>query len=394
MSDKQEETGRSVRAGFFEKLPDWHVELRSETRAVSVRIGQGTQIMGLSMAILVAGFVGLGATTAADREAREDAVTSREMARMAAQVEALKVDSAALKGQVLTTAERIEARQRFLDALLAGKARGPELVGLLPPAGRARLSGQAAEVAGVLAPFAALEAKQLALVDKASATAETRLRDADTILRRLGLNQSRFIAQSSPRMALGGPFVPARGETAASGTGTPGPDPRFAELYVNWQRVAQLEEAMAAIPAFMPVENATATSGYGFRYDPFSGRGAMHAGIDLAGRHGETVRASAAGRVVRAERFGAYGLAVDVDHGHGIMTRYAHLSRIDVAPGDQVSVGERIGGMGSTGRSTGTHLHFEIRIDGQAVNPRPYLDASAYVLAMRDRAGPEVAGSR
>jgi murein DD-endopeptidase MepM/ murein hydrolase activator NlpD len=391
MNDKQEEAGKQPRAGLFDRLPDWHLELRSESRAVQMRIGKGTQIMGLGIAVLVAGFVGLGATSVVDREAQEDAVTAREMARMAAQVEALKVDSAALKGQVQTTAERIEARQRFLDALLSGKARGPELAGLLPPAGRARLSGQAAEVAGVLAPFAALEARQLALVDKASATAETRLRDADAILRRLGLSQSRFIAQSSLRTGLGGPFVPARDSL---GTGAQGPDPRFAELYMNWQRVAQLEEAMAAIPAFRPVENATPTSGYGFRYDPFSGRGAMHAGIDLAGRHGEPVRASAAGRVVRAERFGAYGLAVDVDHGHGIMTRYAHLSRIDVAPGDEVSAGDRIGGMGSTGRSTGTHLHFEVRIDGQPVNPRPYLDTASYVLAMRERAGPELDGAR
>jgi murein DD-endopeptidase MepM/ murein hydrolase activator NlpD len=393
MVNGQEKAGDGMWAGFFRKWPEWHLELRSDAGSVTVRVGTGTQIMGLAAAVLVTGFIGLGATSVADREASEDAANAREMARMAAQVEALKADRAALRGHVLTTAERIEARQRFLDALLSGKARGPELAGLLPPAGRARLSGQAAEVAGVLAPFAALEAKQLALVDRAAATAETRLRDADAVLRRLGLNQSRFIAQSSPRTGLGGPFVPLG--AGREGTEAQGADPRFAELYVNWQRVAQLQEAMAAIPAFVPVENATPTSGYGFRYDPFSGRGAMHAGIDLAGRHGEPVRASAAGRVVRAERFGAYGLAVDIDHGHGIMTRYAHLSRIDVRAGDRVAMGERIGGMGSTGRSTGTHLHYEVRIDGEAVNPRPYLDSAGYVLAMRGtRPGPELSASR
>jgi murein DD-endopeptidase MepM/ murein hydrolase activator NlpD len=393
MTNNREETGRRMPAGLFGTLPEWHLELRSATRTIQFKVGTGMQIMGLALSVLVAGFVGLGATSAVERESREERATAREMARMAAQVEALKADRAALKGQVLTAAERIEARQRFLDALLSGRARGPELAGLLPPAGRARLSGQAAEVAGVLAPFRELEARQLELVNKASATAETRLRDADAFLRRLGLHQGRFLAQSSPLGGLGGPFVPAAG--TLSGAGGEGPDPRFAELYVNWQRLAQLEAAMAAIPVFRPVDNSIFTSGYGFRYDPFSGRGAMHAGIDLAGRHGEPVRASAEGRVVRAERFGAYGLAVDIDHGHGILTRYAHLSRIDVAVGDRVSVGERIGGMGSTGRSTGTHLHFEVRIDGQPVNPRPFLDAAGYVLAMREnRSGPDAVGSR
>ncbi|MFQ3595020.1 MAG: M23 family metallopeptidase, partial [Sphingomonadaceae bacterium] len=293
--------------------------------------------MALSFAALAASFVGLSAASmlsdadAAEREARA------QMARMAAQVEALKADSVALKGQVRTTAERIEARQKFLDALLTGKASGLELAGLVPPAGRARLSGTAAQEAGVLAPFAELEAQQLALVDKAAATAETRLRDAQALLRRLGLDQSRFLAQSSARTGLGGPFVPASDKLA--GGEAQGADPRFAELYVSWQRVSQLEEAIAAIPTFAPASNATYTSGYGFRYDPFSGRGAMHAGIDMAGAHGEPIRASAKGRVVRAERFGAYGLCVDVDHGHGILTRYAHLSRIDVKVGDRVNAG-------------------------------------------------------
>jgi murein DD-endopeptidase MepM/ murein hydrolase activator NlpD len=390
MQDMRANAPRGWAQRLKQLLPEWHMELRSSDRTLQLRIGTGTQIMALSFAALAASFVGLSTAAvvsdadAADREARA------QMARMAAQVEALKADSAALKGQVLTTAERIEARQKFLDALLTGKATGPELAGLVPPAGRARLTGAAAQEAGVLAPFADLEAQQLALVDRAAATAETRLKDAQALLRRLGLDQSRFLAQSSSRTGLGGPFVPAAGNLA--GTEAQGADPRFAELYINWQRVSQLEEAMAAIPTFLPAANFTFTSGYGFRYDPFSGRGAMHAGIDMAGAHGEPIRASARGRVVRAERFGAYGLCVDIVHGHGILTRYALMSSLNVKVGDRVKAGDRIGGMGSTGRSTGTHLHFEVRVDGEPVNPRPFLEASSYVLAMRDnRPGPSSA---
>ncbi|WP_448578223.1 M23 family metallopeptidase [Thermaurantiacus sp.] len=366
-------------------LPEWHLELRTSGRSVQLRIGAGTQIMAMSVAVLVAGFVGLGTANVVSDELREDQAARTQMARMAAQVEALKADSEALQGQVKTTAERIEARQRFLDALLSGSVRNRDLAELLPPAGRGRLSEAAAKEAGVLAPFARLEAQQLALVDKASATAETRLRDMQTLLRRLGLDQSRFLAQSSPRQAgglgLGGPLIPM------GGNGAGGADPRFAELYVNWQRLSQLEEAMASIPAFRPVERYTLTSGYGFRYDPFTGGGAQHAGLDMAGTHGEPIRATAAGRVVRAERFGAYGLAIDIDHGRGIMTRYAHLSRMDVRVGDEVAIGQKIGAMGSTGRSTGTHLHYEIRVDGRPVNPRPFLDAANYILAMQQGPG-------
>jgi murein DD-endopeptidase MepM/ murein hydrolase activator NlpD len=309
---------------------------------------------------------------------------------MAAQVQALKADTAALKGTVATTAERIEARQQFLDALLTGRAKGNELAGLLPRSAR-RVSAEAAANAGVLAPFAALEQKQLALVDKAAATAETRIKDAEALIGRLGLSPGRFMAQSFARTAgsftrtgLGGPFVPAT-------DGAAGADPKFAELFVNWQRVEQLEDAMASLPSFVPAKSYTLTSSYGFRYDPFHGRGAQHAGLDMAGAHGEPIYAAAAGRVVRAERYGAYGNTVDIDHGRGILTRYAHLSSISVSVGDRVDMGQRIAGMGSTGRSTGTHLHYEVRIDGQPVNPRPFIESSRYLLAyQQDRMGPEL----
>lgn len=360
-------------------LPEWHLELRTHGRSHQVRIGTGAQLMGLGTAVLVAGFVGLGASSVATDKA-EDQAQRLQMARMAAQVQALKADTAELQGQVLTTAQRIEARQKFLDALLTGKATGKDLAELLPRnSGRTRLSDAQAREAGVLAPFARLEAQQLALVDKASATAETRLRDAQTLLRRLGLDSSRFLAQSVAPLGQGGPLVPAGGSFAGEG----GTDPRYVELYVNWQRLAHLEDAMSAIPAFVPVANYTLTSGFGVRWDPFTGGRANHAGLDMAGSHGEPIMASAPGRVVRAERFGAYGLTVDIDHGKGITTRYAHLSRIQVAVGDRVTMGQRIGAMGSTGRSTGTHLHYEIRVDGEPVNPRPFVESAGYILAMQ-----------
>jgi murein DD-endopeptidase MepM/ murein hydrolase activator NlpD len=373
------------------RFPERRIHLESSSGRRSVSIGTREQLMGLATAAMIAGWLGAATVSGIDAEQAADRKAEADLARMSAQVQALKADTEALKGSVATTAERIEARQKFLDALLTGRARGSELAGLLPRQKRA-ISAEAAATAGVLAPFAALEQKQLALVDKAAATAETRLRDAEAIIGRLGLNPGRFVAQSAGslvsarfgRTGLGGPFVPA-GDTA-------GADPRYTELYVNWQRVEQLEDAMAALPSYVPAKSYTLTSGFGFRYDPFHGRGAQHGGLDMAGAHGEPIYAAAAGRVIRAERFGAYGNTVDIDHGRGIMTRYAHLSSFKVQVGDRVAMGQKIAGMGSTGRSTGTHLHYEIRIDGQPVNPRPFVEASSYLLGLRKEPfGPRLA---
>jgi murein DD-endopeptidase MepM/ murein hydrolase activator NlpD len=127
----------------------------------------------------------------------------------------------------------------------------------------------------------------------------------------------------------------------------------------------------------------------------------MHRGVDLAGPVGEDIYAAADGVVVAAGyHSGGYGRFIEIDHGAGIVTRYGHLSRIGVRKGDAVKRGEDIGGMGSTGRSTGSHLHYEVLIDGDQVNPMPFLEASDYVLAVQDRAsatalgGPEERAAR
>lgn len=368
-------------------LPERRIEILSDTGQRTIRIGTREQLMGIASAAMIAGWLTLGTVNIVATDNNADERTQAELARMAAQVQALKADTAVLKGAVATTAERIEARQHFLDNLLTGRLKSSDLADLLPR-NNSKLSATAAAAQGVLAPFAALEQKQIALMDRAAATAETRLRDAEALIGRLGLNPSRFVAQSvgnlgGGRHSMGGPFI-----EAPEGSGT---DPRFAELFVSWQRVEQIEGAMASLPAFVPARSYTLTSNFGFRYDPFHGRSASHGGLDLAGAHGEPIYAAADGKVVRAGRFGAYGNAIDIDHGRGIITRYAHLSKVRTKVGERVKMGERIGDMGSTGRSTGTHLHYEVRIDGRAVDPRPFIEASSYLLAFkRETVGPQL----
>ena len=119
------------------------------------------------------------------------------------------------------------------------------------------------------------------------------------------------------------------------------------------------------------------SSTFGPRIDPFLHIPAMHTGLDFRGDAGDPIHATAAGKVVNAGWSGGYGKMVEIDHGNGLSTRYGHLSQIDVKVGDDIRVGQVVGRMGSTGRSTGPHLHYETRIDGEAVDPQKFLHAGA-----------------
>ena len=140
-----------------------------------------------------------------------------------------------------------------------------------------------------------------------------------------------------------------------------------------------------SIPSRNPVEGVTFTSGFGMRYHPVLGQRRAHKGVDLAAPVGTPVYAPADGTVGKAEWFSSYGLYIQLEHGAEIQTRYGHLSRLNVSAGQQVRKGDLIGFVGSTGRSTGPHLHYEVRIDGLAVNPIPYLQVDQF----RHRAGTE-----
>jgi murein DD-endopeptidase MepM/ murein hydrolase activator NlpD len=162
--------------------------------------------------------------------------------------------------------------------------------------------------------------------------------------------------------------------------------PNFKQLFASWKSLEQPAAGTIAIPSTQPVKGTALTSGYGVRSDPFRGRAAMHAGIDLAGPLGTPIYATADAVVSRSEWAGGYGNLIELGHGRGIQTRYGHLTRSIVRAGQKVKRGDLIGYMGSTGRSTGSHLHYEVRIDGKAVNPIPFMEANDLLLAMQRRA--------
>ncbi|WP_459788239.1 M23 family metallopeptidase [Alteriqipengyuania sp. 357] len=170
-------------------------------------------------------------------------------------------------------------------------------------------------------------------------------------------------------------------------------DAQFRQLFASWQTLdVERSEPVAlptvSIPSSMPLENAVMTSGYGMRNHPVLRKRANHKGIDLAAPTGTPIYATADGTVERANWFSSYGNYIQIGHGNAIETRFAHLSRIVVSDGQQVRKGDLIGYVGSTGRSTGPHLHYEVRIDGRAVDPRPFMVETEAQEAFRLAMGP------
>ena len=130
------------------------------------------------------------------------------------------------------------------------------------------------------------------------------------------------------------------------------------------------------LPSYSPVDSVQYTSNFGYRIDPFLGSQSFHEGIDFHGDKGTAILAAASGKVISAEGHAQYGKMIEIDHGNGLVSRYAHASRIDVKEGDLVVRGQKIAEIGSTGRSTGPHLHFEVRLNGVPQNPARFLRAN------------------
>ncbi len=173
---------------------------------------------------------------------------------------------------------------------------------------------------------------------------------------------------------VGGPFVPIEADADPETFRT-----NVALITAELDRYAAARDIASKLPLAKPVANAVITSRYGSRLDPFLKRPALHTGIDFRATTGYPVKSTAAGKVIAAEYSGGYGNMVEIDHGSGVTTRFGHLSRITVKVGQTVPKGFVVGRAGSTGRSTGPHVHYEIRIDGNAIDPIRYIRAGSEI---------------
>ena len=266
-----------------------------------------------------------------------------------------------LASSVEARARQIEQRQALIEAALSGDRVDSALLAQAAAGGRVADTG----------PLARVEQAQLAQAALVAKALDVRYQVTAAELKKLGISPARVGGGG-----VGGPF-----ESAGN--------PTFKALFNSWKKLDQLQDGVIAVPSDKPVQaSVTMMSPFGYRSDPFNHRAAMHPGIDLSGSYGTPIYATADGTVLRAGwNSGGYGNLVEVDHGRGITTRYGHMSAIMVSAGQHITRGQQVGRMGSTGRSTGNHLHYEVRIDGRAVNPIPFMKSTDYVLAMQRRAG-------
>jgi murein DD-endopeptidase MepM/ murein hydrolase activator NlpD len=255
-----------------------------------------------------------------------------------------------------------------IDALLGlAELRQQPAAGLAYAPMRENLSDHADHlVSKVSLALKSIEQEQLTRIADLTSNAEQTATAIADIMKRTGIDVGAFVEPSEA--ALGGPFVEP--ETASSLF-----DSSLDELDAALNRLEAVRETAKTLPYGNPAPGRRLTSQYGNRIDPFLGRLALHAGIDFQADTGAKVYGTGAGKVITAEFSGGYGNLVEIDHGHGITTRYGHLSRILVSKGDAVEAGDVVGRAGSTGRSTGPHVHYEVRRDGQAVNPVHFLNA-------------------
>lgn len=219
----------------------------------------------------------------------------------------------------------------------------------------------------------AVERSQLAALEGLAGGAQRSLSRLNLVLAEAGLDGAQSAAPAAPRGGVGGPFVPVKIDPGA------GPFERSVDrLQRAVLALKRARQVVADLPLARPMPwEAEITSGFGVRVDPFTRAAAMHTGIDLKAEPGTPVRATGGGRVVTAEYAGGYGNMVEVEHPNGITTRYAHLSSIAVEEEQAIPPGAVIGRVGSTGRSTGAHLHYETRLAGEPVDPQRFLRAGA-----------------
>ena len=308
--------------------------------------------------------------------------------RMALSEKEAKIESAEervanYRGSIDEVTKDLERRQKMLESL-SEQYLDADAVPASKVGATVTEEDKAVKTISALVPEAAglarIEARQIRFAELMTGVALARTKKAEAAIRQFGLNPDVLARQATS--AQGGPFESFFGSSKKDVR-----DPRFTKLAASLGRMDAMERALAAIPTSMPAAVMLMSSGFGYRSDPFTGGGAMHNGLDFKGPVGTPILAAAEGKVTAAGHHGGYGNTIEITHPNGLLTRYAHLSGFNVSLGQRVGRGVQIARMGSTGRSTGSHLHFEVRLNGQAINPRKFLEANSDVLEVQAVAG-------
>ncbi len=231
-------------------------------------------------------------------------------------------------------------------------------------------SEKEAALSAVKADISVMDIESTAAIDAITVATESRIDDILGITRAITPSLNTRLRKKA---AIGGPFQPLESQSF--------PD-RLSRADTALKALRRVKFTALRLPIKRPVRYSAVTSSYGPRVDPFLGRLAMHSGMDFKAPYGARVNATAPGTVMSARRHGGYGNMVEIRHANGFVTRYAHLSRFQVSEGDHVLAGDPVGNVGSTGRSTGPHLHYEIRRNDKPHNPAAFLTAGEDLAAL------------
>ncbi|MEP2735238.1 MAG: M23 family metallopeptidase [Erythrobacter sp.] len=374
--------GRRLRDWF----PDREFFMRSQGQVRFIKVSSRVQMGGAAavLALLVVWGVSMGVMGFLQYRAEADRLALvDEKARVASASERVDAYSEDIGEISSDLAERMRFLEKTTEGLPADMKSEAEMNSTVTDSSSetAKTIDKVSKSFPEAAELVRIEARQIAYVERLTLVADERAKKAANAIRQLGLDPSKMLKNAS-KQAMGGPLE----LLATSSNGDI--DPRFERLGVSLERMEALERGLASIPQVTPtsLSQTKVSSAYGYRRDPINGGGAMHSGLDFKGPYGAPIYSAAAGEVTFAGWKGGYGKTVEVTHGNGMMTRYAHMSRFHSREGQEVAAGDIIGAIGSTGRSTGPHLHFEVRINNRAVNPRPFLDRSPDVLKENRRA--------
>jgi murein DD-endopeptidase MepM/ murein hydrolase activator NlpD len=367
-------------------FPERHLYLRSggEMRTFTLSTGRQMACAGLTAAVLgwtllstaAVGLNALALNAGDEAAARTKAYYERLIADRQARLNSAVAELTQTSGSLDGLAQTIEKRHAALAMLLTDVRGAPGAAAMLAPIAPAKLEGRSP-----VDKIQQIRADQERLVAAAEGYAHSRADRLRLAFRLAGLDPAAFSGRGIGGEGLGGPLIEAKDPSALAAILDVDEDfaGRVQTAAQDLNAMRSLGAAAQTLPLNKPVSSPVRSSGYGVRFDPFTGHPAFHAGQDFAGSYMTPIFSTAPGVVSFTGVRSGYGNTVEIDHGRGFKTRYAHLQGISVAPGQRVGVGQRIGAMGSTGRSTGTHLHYEVWENGRVQDPTRFLKAGVYV---------------
>ena len=369
---------------FTDLFQERHLYVRSGGEMRAFALSSARQMTIVSALAVCAAWMGISTASmlmGAVRQSHSDSALAQTKAKYErwiadrqARLNSAVAQLGASSGSMDDLANTMEKRHAALAMLLTDARGAPGMVEALGPmlVGRENVAGSPMQ------RIQAVRQDQEQLIEAAETFAKSRADRLRLAFRLAGLDPTVY---ASPSDGLGGPLIEAKDPRALGAILDVDPDfaTRIQHAAIDLTAMRGLSDAAEDLPLARPTQGTSESSGFGVRLDPFTGRPAFHAGQDFAGPMMTPIRATAPGVISFTGIRSGYGNTIEIDHGRGFKTRYAHLAKIDVSVGQHVALGETIGGMGSTGRSTGPHLHYEVWVNGRAQNPLRFVKAGDYV---------------